>query len=310
MQVHFGVELLAAEWPGAVVCIGTFDGVHLGHQEVIRLAVSQARERECPCVLVTFDRHPAHVLAPERCPKAIGSLQSNLAAFEDLDVAVAVILPFDYALSQTEAEAFFEHVLVDKIRAQAIVVGHDFAFGHNRRGTPEWLRERIDTTVVPPFEIEGRRVSSSEIRNAVQSGRVEEAAHLLGKPFEIPGVIVSGQKLGRQLGFPTANLARSFDQVLPSFGIYSGEMSTPAGTYRAAVSIGIRPAVSGESMTIEAYLLDYPGESLYGMPVTLRLHSRVREERNFDSLEALKAQIALDVAQIRDQSMSGGSPLL
>lgn len=299
MQVHFGVELLAAEWPSAVVCMGTFDGVHLGHQEVIGAAVRQAREWECPCVLVTFDRHPAHVLAPERCPKAIAALQANLAAFERLGVAVAVILPFDFQLSQTEAEEFFQEILIKKIRAAAIIVGHDFAFGHKRRGTPDWLRERIATTVIPPFEIEGRRVSSSEIRNAVQAGKVEEAAHLLGRPFEIPGVVVAGQKLGRQLGYPTANLARSFDQVLPAYGIYSGEMTCHFGTFRAAVSIGIRPAVSGKAMTIEAYLLDYPGDSLYGSSVTLRLLARVREERYFESLDALKAQIALDVEHIR-----------
>src|SRR5207253_5323825 len=127
--------------------------------------------------------------------------------------------------------------------------------------------------VVPPFEIDGRRVSSSEIRRDVQSGKVEDAARLLGRPFEIPGVVVAGQKLGRELGFPTANLARSFDQVLPAYGIYSGEMTCPCGVFRAAVSIGTRPAVAGDRMTIEAYLLDYPGDSLYGLPVTLRLLS-------------------------------------
>lgn len=299
MQVHFGVELLSAEWPQAVVCMGTFDGVHLGHQQVIRTAVRQAQERESPCILVTFDRHPAHILAPDKCPPPIAALQSNLAAFESLGAAVAVILSFDYRLSQTTATDFFQAILLDRLRASAIVVGHDFAFGHNREGTPEWLRERIETTVVPPFEIEGRRVSSSEIRRAVLAGKVEEAAHLLGHPFEIPGVVVAGQKLGRKLGFPTANLARSFEQVLPAYGIYSGEMITPIGSYRAAVSIGTRPAVQGERMTIEAYLLDYPGDSLYGHAVTLRLTSRVREERDFASLDALKAQIALDVEAIR-----------
>jgi riboflavin kinase / FMN adenylyltransferase len=299
MQVHFGVELLAAEWSRAVVCMGTFDGVHLGHQEVIRTAVRQAAERECPCVLVTFDRHPAHILAPEKCPKPIAALHENLSAFAGLGVAVAVILSFDYELSQTSASDFFKSILIDRIHSEAIVVGHDFAFGHNRQGTPDWLQGRIETTVVPPFELEGRRVSSSEIRRAVQTGNVEEASRLLGRPFEIPGVVVAGKKLGRQLGYPTANLARSFDQVLPAYGIYSGSLTCPFGMYTAAVSIGTRPAVEGQTMTIEAYLLDYPGDSLYGAPVTLRLLSRVREERNFDSLDALKEQIRVDVAEIR-----------
>lgn len=299
LQVHFGLELLAAEWDRAIACIGTFDGVHLGHQEVIKTAVELARERECPCVLVTFDRHPAHILAPDRCPKPIAALQANLAAFEALGVAVAIILPFDYALSQTSAEDFLSLNLKNAIHAQAIVVGHDFAFGHNRVGTPAWLSDRIETVVVPAFEIAGRRVSSSEIRRDIVEGKVEEAAHLLGRPFEIPGVIVAGQKLGRQLGYPTANLARSFDQVLPAYGIYSGEMELPQGKYRAAISIGTRPAVGGDAMTIESYLLDYPGDEIYGAPVTLRLTGRLREERNFPSMDALKAQIALDVEQIR-----------
>jgi riboflavin kinase/FMN adenylyltransferase len=299
MQVHFGVELLAAEWPGAVVCMGTFDGVHLGHQTVIAQAVEQAAEGECPCVLVTFDRHPAHVLAPDKAPKAIAALQTNFTAFEKLGVAVAVILPFDLELSQTSADDFFQRILIEKIRAKSIVVGHDFAFGHNRAGTPEWLRERIETTVVPPFEIDGRRVSSSEIRRDIQAGKVEDAGRLLGRPFDVPGVVVSGKKLGRQLGYPTANIARSFDQVLPAYGIYSGELTCAYGVFRAAVSIGTRPAVQGEAMTIEAYLLDYPGDSLYGLPVNLQLTRRVRDERNFDTLEALKAQIARDVEEIR-----------
>lgn len=299
MQVHFGVELLAAEWTRAVVCMGTFDGVHRGHQQVILEAVRQASERESPCVVVTFDRHPAHILAPERCPKPVSSLQSNLAAFESLGAALAVVLPFDYDLSQTSAEDFFQEILLDRIKAEAIVVGHDFAFGHNRQGTPEWLGARIETTVVPAYELDHRRVSSSEIRRAIEAGKVEDADRLLGRPFEIPGVVVAGEKLGRQLGFPTANLARSFDQVLPAFGIYSGELLCPRGTFKAAISIGTRPAVGGNKMTIEAYLLDYPGDSLYGMAVTLKVMTRVRDERDFDSLEALKAQIARDVEVVR-----------
>jgi riboflavin kinase/FMN adenylyltransferase len=216
-----------------------------------------------------------------------------------MGVAVTVVLPFDYELSQTSAEDFFQLILVEKIRARAIVVGHDFAFGNKRKGTPEWLAERIETTVLPPFEIDGRRVSSSEIRRDVETGKVEEAAVLLGRPFEISGVVVPGKRLGRELGFPTANIARSFDQVLPAYGIYSGELSCAAGSFKAAVSIGTRPAVGGGQMAIEAHLLDYRGGSLYGAPVSLKLTSRVRDERNFESLDALKAQIALDVAQIR-----------
>lgn len=295
MQVHFGVELLRAEWPGAVVCIGTFDGVHLGHQEVVRAAVSRAAELEQPCVVVTFDRHPAAILNPSKLPKAIASLEENLVIFEKVGAAVTVVLPFDKALSETHAEDFFTTVLRGRLLADSVVVGHDFAFGKGREGTPEWLQTRIETVVVPPFEMDGKRVSSSEIRRAIEGGRIEDATRWLGRPFELPGVVVAGQRLGRQLGYPTLNLARSFDQVLPSDGIYAGNCLTRLGEFKAAISIGYRPAVQGTTRTIEAYLLDYPGESLYGSAVLLRFRHRLRDEMSFPNLDALKMQIAEDV---------------
>jgi riboflavin kinase/FMN adenylyltransferase len=295
MQLHFGTELLLAEWPAAVVCVGTFDGVHLGHREVIRTAVADAREKELPCVLVTFDRHPAAVLAPDRCPKAIASMPENLAEFEKLGVAVAVVLAFDAALSRMSADRFLNEVLVSAVRARELVVGHDFAMGNGREGTTDWLQTRIPTKVVPPFSVQGERVSSSLIRTAVAEGNMEVAAQLLGRPFAVPGVVIGGQKLGRELGFPTANLARSFDQIAPSNGVYAALVVTPFGTYRSAVSIGTRPAVGGRERTIEAYLIEYSGDSLYGMPIEIQLISRLRDELNFHGLEALIAQIRIDV---------------
>lgn len=298
MQVHFGVELLHAEWPHAVTCIGTFDGVHRGHQAVISTAVQRAIAEELPCALVTFDRHPAHVLAPDRAPKAIASLAANLEQFAALGVSVAVILPFDRALSETSAQAFLDEILIGRLRSHELVVGHDFALGHGREGNPAWLAGHLTTHVVPPFELEGRRVSSSDIRRAIQEGEVESAAHWLGRPFEIPGVVVGGQKLGRTLGYPTINIARSFDQVMLADGVYAAWCESSRGIYKAALAIGTRPAVGGEHRTIEAYLLDYPGDSLYGYSVRLRLVRRLREERNFPSLDALKDQMAKDVAEV------------
>lgn len=298
MHVHFGVELLNAEWPHSVVCIGTFDGVHLGHQEVIRHAVNLAHSKLLPCVLVTFDRHPAAILAPERCPPAIATLQSNLAHFSDLGVAVAVVLPFDKALSETSAETFFNSILVGKLKAEAMVLGHDFAFGKGRQGTPEWLKQRIETDLIPPFTVAGKRVSSSEIRTAVSSGEVAHAEELLGRPFEIPGIVVKGDQLGRTLGYPTVNLARSVNQVLPSDGVYGGQCQTSLGKFKAAISIGKRPTVGGEHRTIEAFLLDYPGDALYGQPVVLQFERYLRKEEHFESLEALKEQMAKDILAV------------
>jgi riboflavin kinase/FMN adenylyltransferase len=251
-------------------------------------------------VLVTFDRHPAATLAPSRCPKALAGLQENLQVFERLGVSATVVLPFDAELSRMSAERFLREILTGSVRATSLVVGHDFAMGHGREGTAEWIAARVPTTIVPPFAIDGDRVSSSAIRLAVAEGRMEDASKLLGRPFALSGVVVGGQKLGRQLGFPTANIARSFDQAVPAEGIYAGWLTAPAGRFMAATSIGVRPAVGeGGRQTVEAYLLDYPGESLYGVPVELELSHRLREERNFPSLEELTRQIDLDVQETR-----------
>ncbi len=293
---------MRAEWNAAVVCVGTFDGVHLGHQALIKSAVREARAKELPAVLVTFDRHPAAILAPERCPKAIASVEENLEQFRELGIAVAVVLPFDSALSQMSADRFLKDVLVRSVRAQSLVVGHDFAMGHDREGTTDWLRDRIPTQVIEPFEIASVRVSSSEIRRAVSNGDVERAQRLLGRRFAVTGVVVGGQKLGRQLGYPTANVARSFDQVMPLDGVYVAEVETPFGVYRSAVSIGVRPAVGGGARTIEAYLLDYPGDSLYGQSVRVGLMAYLRDEQNFPSLDALIRQIESDVALTRSHN--------
>ena len=295
MLVHFGTDLLMPEWQAADACVGTFDGVHLGHQEVIRTALSRAEAAERPCVLVTFDRHPAAVLAPLKKPQSVGTLDQNLAMFRSLGVAVCVVLHFDQELADVSAQAFLDEILIARLHAVELVVGHDFAMGKGRVGDPAWLAQRIATTVVPPFELEGRRVSSTEVRRSVGDGDVENAARLLGRPFAIQGVVVPGQKLGRQLGFPTVNIAKSTEQVTPADGVYAGVCRTPNGTYRAAVNLGVRPAVKGAERSLEAYLLDYPGKPLYGKAVELAFCQRIRPERDFDDLESLSEQIAKDV---------------
>ncbi len=299
MQVHFGVGLLQAEWRKAVACVGTFDGVHLGHQVVVKEAMRLADAEELPCILVTFDRHPAAILAPEKCPKALAGLQENLEVFDKLGIAAAVVLPFDAELSRMSAERFLREILIGAVKSSSIVVGHDFAMGNGREGTTDWLSARIPSTVVPPFEVDGRRVSSSLIRQAVSSGNLDEANRFLGRCFSLSGLVVGGQKLGRKLGYPTANLARSFDQVVPEIGIYAGWVTSPRGRHMSSISVGVRPAVGGGDRTIEAYLLDYPGESLYGMAIKIEFAKRLRNEQNFASLEDLTRQIAADVEETR-----------
>ena len=299
MQVHFGVELLNPEWENAVVCIGTFDGVHLGHQRVVARAVERAKELEVPVIIVTFDRHPAAILNPAKAPKAIASLKMNLEQLQIHGVGLTVVVAFNAWLSRMSAEEFFQSILVEKLKASSVVVGHDFAMGNGREGNTEWLSQRIETIIVPPFEVNNLRVSSSVIREAITTGNLELANSQLGRGFEVQGFVIHGQKLGRTLGFPTANIARSFDQIMPSDGVYASWFFVNGKQFKCAAAIGTRPAVGGTVRTIEAYLLDYPGESLYGQHIRLRLEKYLRPEANFPSIEDLKKQMSKDVESVR-----------
>lgn len=300
MQVHFGVASLVAEWKASVACVGTFDGVHLGHRAVIERAVRRARAAEAPAVLVTFDRHPAAILAPERCPPTVAPLEANLREFARLGVGATVVLAFDRAMSETPAASFLADILRGALRASEIVIGSDFAFGRHREGTAEWLGSRIATDVVPPLLVDGVRASSTAVRAAVAQGEVVAAQCLLGRPFEVAGVVVAGEKLGRQMGYPTLNLARSVRQVVPKEGVYAGRARTPEGVFRAAIGVGVRPTVrTGAERTIEAFLLDYAGDALYGASVDLAFLHRLRDEERFPNLEALIEQMGRDVERTR-----------
>jgi riboflavin kinase/FMN adenylyltransferase len=299
MLTHFGRARLAFEWPGSVVCIGTFDGIHRGHQQVIRTAVDLAQEDEIPAVAVTFDRHPSAILAPSTRPAYIASIENDLEEFERLGVAAAVVLPFNPSLSRMSASEFLQEILVEQLAASHLVVGHDFALGNDREGTAEWLAARIPTTRVEPFEIDGERVSSRRIREFIAEGNVSAANRWLGHPFQVSGVVIHGQKLGRTLGFPTVNLARSFDQVMLADGVYAARAVSKFGDFDAALAVGMRPAVGGAARTIEAFLLNYPGESLYGSVVRLDVIEFLRPEQNFSSLDDLVVQMKEDVKRVR-----------
>ncbi len=300
MLIHFGPDHLQPEWDGSVVCIGTFDGVHLGHQALIKKTIELAHQKQFPSIVLTFDRHPAEVLAPDNAPLPINTLDQNLELIQSLGATAAVILPFNKKLAECPAEQFYQTILKNHLRAKSIVIGHDFAFGHNRQGTPEWLNQRIETHIINPILVDNTRVSSSQIRRAIIAGDCEQSTKLLGRPFQIKAPVVSGQQLGRTLGFPTANIARSSQLCSLPHGIYACQAKTPYGTFTAAASIGTRPTVQGTHPTIEAFLLDYPGDSLYGHLITLNFHHRLRDELKFNSLDELKSQMSVDVQQTRD----------
>lgn len=275
------------------VAVGTFDGVHLGHREVIA---------GCDSVL-TFDPHPVSVVAPSHAPKLLTDLPRKAKLIQSLGVQELIVIPFDQRFAALEAQEFVDQVLVESLGAVHVAVGENFRFGHRAQGNPALLQAdpRFSTTVHPLLEIDGEIVSSSHIRGLVAAGEVEHAARFLGAPFTLAGEVVHGDKRGRTLGFPTANLIPDERIACPGHGVYACR----AGRHLAAVSIGVRPTFqTGRAELIEAYLLDFEGD-LYGSTLELSFIERLRGERRFDSAEGLVEQMHTDVRRTREIAAAG-----
>lgn len=304
-KIHRGS--LAAQIPrGSVVAIGNFDGVHLGHQAVLHGAMGLAKEvrGSGELTVLTFDPHPARLFASELAPPLITTLAQRVEWLGQAGANHVVVEPFDEELASLTPEAFVRSVLVDRLGAAGVVVGYDFTFGRGGGGGTDLLIELgaqggIGVRVVPPFYQDGILVSSTKVREFLLSGRVYGASLLLGRPFEISGPVVKGAGRGRTLGFPTANVAAE-QELVPAFGVYAARARVGAELLDAAVSIGIVPTFKQDrEVTVEAFLMDFDGD-LYERPLCLQFVKRLRPERRFESVDALTAQIALDVKQARD----------
>jgi riboflavin kinase/FMN adenylyltransferase len=269
------------------VAVGTFDGVHLGHREVIRNSDS----------VLTFDPHPVSVVAPQHTPKLLTTLERKAELIASLGVQELIVIPFDADFARRSAAEFIDDVLVGALGATQVAVGENFRFGHKAQGDPRLLAgdTRFTTVVHPLLEVDGEIVSSSHIRGLVLAGDVKEANRLLGAPFELSGEVTRGDARGRELGFPTANIVPDEALACPGHGVYA----CLADGRPAAVSIGVRPTFkTGRGELIEAYLLDFDGD-LYGRRLTLEFLERLRGERRFDSAESLIEQMHRDVEQTR-----------
>ena len=270
------------------VAVGTFDGVHLGHREVIRGADT----------VLTFQPHPTAVVQPEAAPRLLTNLARKAQLIASLGVEELVVIPFDRDFAARSAQDFVDDVLVGALGATHVSVGENFRFGHRARGDTALLCAdgRFQTRVVELLEIDGEIVSSSHIRGLVLGGAVEYAGRLLGDPFTLAGEVVHGDERGRELGYPTANLIPDAAYVTPGHGVYAARAVVATGeTYAAAVSIGVRPTfVTGRGELIEAYLLGFSGD-LYGTELQISFLKRLRGEKRFDSVDALVAQMVLDV---------------
>jgi riboflavin kinase / FMN adenylyltransferase len=288
---------------GRSVAVGTFDGVHLGHREVI--AGSDT--------VLTFDPHPVSVVSPQHSPKQLTTPARKAELIASLGVAEMVVIPFDADFAQRSAAEFVEDVLVGALGARSVAIGENFRFGHKAQGDPRLLQVdgRFETTVHPLLEVDGEIVSSSHIRGLVLAGDLAEANRLLGARFQLCGEVSHGDERGRELGFPTANLVPDDEFACPGHGVYAcvatirgADGPLGAGGVAAAVSIGVRPTFqTGRGELIEAYLLDFEGE-LYGQTLCLDFVSRLRGERRFETAEALVEQMHRDVERTRELAAS------
>jgi riboflavin kinase/FMN adenylyltransferase len=271
------------------VAIGTFDGVHLGHREVIGGADT----------VVTFEPHPLAVLRPDKMPKLLTPFPIKRDLIAELGVEELVVIPFDREFSQHPAEQFVQEELIGKLSAEQVSVGENFHFGKDQGGTPDMLKEHgeFETRVVPMVEVDGETVSSTRIRKLLcEEGDVAAAAKLLGAPFSFEGEVVEGDKRGRELGMPTANIVPDPKLAVPANGVYAAS----ANGHPAAVNVGVRPTFdSDRGVLIEAYLLDFSGD-LYGQTLRVSFIERLRGEKRFDSADDLVAQMTRDVEQTRE----------
>jgi riboflavin kinase / FMN adenylyltransferase len=265
------------------VAVGEFDGVHLGHREVIRGADT----------VLTFEPHPLQVIRPEAAPKLLTGLERKAELLEGLGVAELVLIEFDRAFAQRSAQAFIDGVLVEALGATRVSVGENFRFGHKAGGDAALLarQEAFATRVAPLVEVDREIVSSTLIRHLIQLGDVERAGRLLDAPFQLRGTVVEGDRRGRTLGYPTANIVPDEALVYPGHGVYAAH----ADGRPAAVSVGVRPTFgTGRAVLVEAYLLDFEGD-LYGTELRLDFLARLRGERAFATVDALVEQMARDV---------------
>jgi riboflavin kinase/FMN adenylyltransferase len=273
------------------LAVGEFDGVHVGHREVIRGSDS----------VLTFEPHPRTVVAPQSAPKLLTTLEQKADLIAGLGVEELIVIPFDGERMQQTAQDFIDHELIERLGATLVSVGENFRFGHRARGDAALLASQhaFETRVADLVELDGEIVSSTHIRGLIATGEVAEAARALGAPFGMRGIVQHGDKRGRTLGFPTANLVPDPALAVPDHGIYACRALVPGlGEWTAAVSIGVRPTfVTGRGLLVEAFLLDFDGD-LYGRELRLEFLDRIRGERRFESADALIEQMRRDVAEI------------
>jgi len=301
MVVHDGFE--AWKTIGRTsISLGNYDGVHLGHRVILEKTIELARNANIPGVAVTFDPVPKKILQPQTAPPLIQTLQQRLAKLESLGMEHTIVVRFSAEFAQKSPEEFVQQFLIDKLRVQYFVVGENFSFGHQKQGDLSLLKRMgsvndFQVVGIPEVYKNGIRISSSQIREFIQQGRMQEAADYLGYPFALIGKIVEGEHLGGKIGIPTANLDFE-NEIVPAKGVYVCRASVEGQNYCAVTNVGVRPTFQGKKLTVEAHLLDFSGD-LYGVRMELHFFHRLRDEMRFAGVEQLKAQIQKDIEQTK-----------
>jgi riboflavin kinase / FMN adenylyltransferase len=278
--------------------IGSFDGLHLGHVDVIRRTIAAAAGEGAQPALMTFEPHPRCVLDPANCPPSVTTLQEKLALIEALGIEHAIVVRFDRALASLSPQEFLD-LLAPTMEVRRWVVGFDFAFGRERRGNAEWLRANGHAVdVVPPFTLNGKELHSSDVRRLVTLGEMEEVTRLLGREYSMAGPVEAGDKVGRRLGFPTANIGVEPNKLVPALGAYAGRAIAQEGSFIAALSVGYRPTFGGTQLRVEAFLLDFEGD-LYQQRLELRFVRYLHADIKFPNTDELVEQLRRDVVDTR-----------
>ena len=283
---------------GTVLTLGVFDGLHLGHQRIMQTVVERAKANELVPTAITFDPHPRAVLHPENAPPLLQTLDQRLANFEFLGIKQAIVIPFNKEFAETDAETFLHDIVYERLQAREVYLGRGFFFGKNRGGNIELLNEMSKTLgffadEVAEVQLRGTRISSSKIRRLLADGKVNLARRMLGRPYGVEGQIIHGFERGRTIGFPTANL-KPHNRVIPKFGVYATAVLINDVWRKSITNVGVRPTFEDESApSIESYIFDFDGD-LYGDVLRVRFLHRIRDERKFNGINELKAQIERD----------------
>lgn len=310
MRLFHGIENAEIQRP-TVLTLGVFDGLHLGHQLIMSTVVERAAAVTAVPTVITFDPHPRAVLHPESSPPLLQTLDQKVEGFGVMGIQQTIVVPFTREFSQVAAEDFLRDVVHERLQAKEVYLGKGFAFGHNREGNIELLR-KISGTLgfvadeVPVVSLRGRRVSSSRIRELLLQGKVNLARRMLGRPYGVEGRVVRGKERGHVLGFPTANLHPQ-NRVIPARGVYVTGTLIDGQWRRSVTNVGVRPTFESDTEpSVETFVIDWSGD-LYGDVVRVRFLHRLRDERRFNSLEELRAQIQRDVQRAENYFERSGS---